>query len=136
MMELATGFFYGFPQIDELGVKVGDHLGGSPVSDPSTVDRSLDTDDQDRLRQFLGHSLPGVSGAATQYSVCMYTMSPDEHFIVDRHPAWENVFFAAGMSGHGFKFTPVLGELLADLALDGKTELPYEFLRLDRLAAF
>ena len=75
-----------------------------------------------------------MSGAATNYAVCLYTMSPDEHFIVDRHPTSEPVFFAAGgLSGHGFKFTPVLGEVLADLALDDKTELPYQFVCLDRL---
>ena len=55
-------------------------------------------------------------------------MSPDEHFIVDRHPQHANVVFAAGLSGHGFKFAPVLGRALADLALDGGTELPIEFL--------
>jgi glycine/D-amino acid oxidase-like deaminating enzyme len=59
-------------------------------------------------------------------------MSPDEHFIVDRHPAHKNVVFAAGLSGHGFKFTPVLGRALVDLALDGGTTLPINFLSLDR----
>lgn len=61
-------------------------------------------------------------------------MSPDEHFIVDRHPATERIVFAAGLSGHGFKFTPVLGRALAELALDGATPLPMEFLSLDRFA--
>jgi glycine/D-amino acid oxidase-like deaminating enzyme len=59
-------------------------------------------------------------------------MSPDEHFIVDRHPAHANVVFAAGLSGHGFKFAPVLGQALADLALEGKTLLPIDFLSLVR----
>jgi len=65
----------------------------------------------------------------------MYTMSPDEHFVVDRHPELPNFVFAAGLSGHGFKFVPVLGRALADLALDGGTELPIEFLSLKRFAA-
>jgi sarcosine oxidase len=130
--EVPAGFFYGFPQIDELGVKVGEHSGGAPVQDPSHVDRSLDAADQDRVARFLGEYLPGVGGAPTDYAVCMYTMSPDEHFIVDRIPGAEHVFFAAGLSGHGFKFTPVLGELLADLALEGKSDLPARFLSLER----
>jgi glycine/D-amino acid oxidase-like deaminating enzyme len=59
-------------------------------------------------------------------------MSPDEHFIVDRHPQYEAVVFAAGLSGHGFKFTSVLGEVLTDLSLDGKTNLPIGFLNCRR----
>ena len=70
----------------------------------------------------------------TDHAVCLYTMSPDEHFIVDRHPAHANVVFAAGLSGHGFKFTPVLGRALADLALDGSTPLPIDFLSLKRFS--
>jgi glycine/D-amino acid oxidase-like deaminating enzyme len=63
----------------------------------------------------------------------MYTMTPDDHFLVDRHPEFENVCFAAGLSGHGFKFAPVLARALADLALDGKTNVPIDFLRLARI---
>ena len=62
----------------------------------------------------------------------MYTMTPDEHFIVDRHPQHANVFIAAGFSGHGYKFAPVIGETLAELALKGSTSHPVDFLRLDR----
>ena len=65
-------------------------------------------------------------------SVCFYTMSPDEHFLVDRHPRDEQVLLVAGLSGHGFKFTSVLGEALAELALDDQTKLPIEFLSLRR----
>jgi glycine/D-amino acid oxidase-like deaminating enzyme len=62
-------------------------------------------------------------------------MSPDEHFVIDSHPAYENVVFAAGLSGHGFKFVPVLGQALAQLVLDGATDLPIEFLSLNRFSA-
>ncbi len=62
----------------------------------------------------------------------MYTMSADEHFIVDRLPGDDRISFAAGLSGHGFKFAPVLGEALASLALDGQTDLPIEFLSCAR----
>ncbi len=63
-----------------------------------------------------------------------YTMSPDEHFIVDRHPRHRNVVFAAGLSGHGYKFASVLGEILSDLLVDGESPLPADFLSLARFA--
>jgi glycine/D-amino acid oxidase-like deaminating enzyme len=72
------------------------------------------------------------------FAVCLYTLSPDRNFIVDRHPECSQVSFAAGLSGHGFKFASVLGEVLADLAIDGRTSLPVEFLscrRFDRQRA-
>jgi glycine/D-amino acid oxidase-like deaminating enzyme len=62
----------------------------------------------------------------------MYTKTPDSHFCIDRHPEWDNVVIGAGFSGHGFKFTTVLGEALADLALTGQTNLPVEFLSVKR----
>jgi glycine/D-amino acid oxidase-like deaminating enzyme len=102
------------------------------VIDPLSVDRDIDLDEQRRLEEFRSAHLPGVFRQVTQHTVCLYTMSPDEHFIVDRHPALPNVVFAAGLSGHGFKFTPVLGRALADLALDGGTHLPIGFLSLGR----
>ncbi len=67
-----------------------------------------------------------------RHSVCLYTLSPDENFIVDQHPEYPQVAFAAGLSGHGFKFVPVLGRILADLALNGRSDLPIEFLSCRR----
>jgi glycine/D-amino acid oxidase-like deaminating enzyme len=134
LFELPSGIFYGFPKLDEHGVKFAEHSGGRPVEDPLTVDRTIDADEECRLVEVLSQLLPGVSSRVTQHAVCMYTMSPDEHFIVDRHPATANVVFAAGLSGHGFKFVPVLGQALADLALDGGTERPIDFLSLKRFA--
>jgi glycine/D-amino acid oxidase-like deaminating enzyme len=64
----------------------------------------------------------------------MYTMTPDENFIIDRHPGFRNVFFAAGFSGHGFKFAPVVGLVLADLVVNGRTDQPVGFLSLSRPA--
>jgi glycine/D-amino acid oxidase-like deaminating enzyme len=93
-----------------------------------------DEADEGRVREFLATCLPGVGKERARRSVCFYTMSPDEHFLVDRHPTSERVVFAAGLSGHGFKFTSVLGEALADLALQGGTSLPIEFLSLRRFA--
>jgi sarcosine oxidase len=134
LFELPTGVFYGFPKLDDRGVKFAEHTGGQHVDDPLTVDRTTNPLDEHRLIEVLSQSLGGVSSRATDHAVCLYTMSPDEHFIVDRHPAHPNVFFAAGLSGHGFKFTPVLGRALADMALDGGTDLPIDFLSLRRFA--
>ena len=69
-----------------------------------------------------------------RHAVCMYTMTPDEHFVLDIHPEYPQVVFGAGFSGHGFKFAPVIGEVLADLALEGDTGHPIGFLRLDRFS--
>jgi monomeric sarcosine oxidase len=134
LFELPAGIFYGFPKLDNLGVKVAEHTGGRVIAIPNEVDRSPDADEQDRLMRFLSAHLPGVKKEVSRHAVCLYTMSPDEHFIVDRHPAHANVVFAAGLSGHGFKFTPVLGRALADLALNGGTDLPIDFLSLKRFA--
>jgi monomeric sarcosine oxidase len=129
----AHAMFYGFPKIDDRGVKVAEHSGGRVIDDPLVVDRSIDPSEQQRIAKVLSAWLPNVSDRVTDHAVCLYTMSPDENFIVDRHPAHSNVSFAAGLSGHGFKFAPVLGRALAELALDGETSLPIDFLSLKRL---
>ncbi|MCH8043414.1 MAG: N-methyl-L-tryptophan oxidase [Planctomycetes bacterium] len=132
LYETPEGIFYGFPKLDPLGVKVGEHTGGALVDDPLLIRRQSDPAEEQRTRQFLGQYLPGVSDRVTDCTICMYTMTPDEHFIVDRHPDCEQVVFAAGLSGHGFKFAPVLGEALADLALNGQSSLPIGFLGCGR----
>jgi sarcosine oxidase len=132
LYETPSGVFYGFPEIDRFGLKAAEHTGGAPVTDPLAVDRALDPEDERRLSDFLAVHLPGVTSECLKHVVCMYTMTRDEHFIVDRHPEHSQVVFAAGLSGHGFKFTAILGEILAALALDGRTEAPIGFLRWDR----
>jgi glycine/D-amino acid oxidase-like deaminating enzyme len=131
---LPDGVFYGFPQIDELGVKVAEHSGGEVITDPKNDPRPLDPADLARVEAFLTQYMPGVGRPMQRRSVCFYTMSPDENFVIDRHPRNQNVFFTAGLSGHGFKFTSVLGEVMGDLALAGKTDLPVGFLGLKRFA--
>jgi sarcosine oxidase len=134
--ELADrSFFYGFPQLDERGVKIAEHSNShDEVSDPATVNRAVDEVDRQRVAEFVAQHLPGVATTPNDHSVCMYTMTPSENFVVDLHTAHANVAFAAGLSGHGFKFTSVLGEVLADLALNGRTELPIGFLSASRFA--
>lgn len=122
--DTARGFFYGFPRINGE-IKVAEHAAHDEV-DPDTVDRVVHGEDTARTSAFAARALRDVGAMPTRSKVCLYTMTPDEHFIVDRH---EDIVFAAGFSGHGFKFASVIGESLAELALDGKTKLDLEFLR-------
>jgi len=130
--EMPYGSFYGFPSFDGATIKVGDHLGGQLVADPLIVDRKCHDSDVARLKGFLEQQMPNIQTNPVKHSVCLYTMSVDQHFVIDRHPQWPNVVFAAGFSGHGFKFCPVIGQALADLALEGTTSLPIEFLGTER----
>jgi sarcosine oxidase len=132
LYELPEGIFYGVPAIDETGVKVAEHTGGALVSNPLTVGKAIDPADFDRVRRFASRYLPQLSTDLLHHDPCLYTLSADEHFIVDRHPRFPDVAFAAGLSGHGFKFTGVLGKLLVELVLDGRTSLACDFLSLRR----
>ena len=123
-----TGFFYGFPSVDARGVKIAEHTGGTSVTDPLQLDRGIDPEEQRRVEAVLADRLPGVGLHCSAHAACMYTMSPDGHFVVGLHPRHANVAIAAGFSGHGFKFASVMGEILADLALDGQTARPIGFL--------
>lgn len=132
-VETPRGDFYGFPPADGL-LKIGEHTGGAEVEDPTAVDRTLQPGDHPPVAEFLREFLPQAAPEPVDHSVCLYTITPDTHFIIDRHPEYPNVAFGAGFSGHGFKFTGVLGEALADLILDGRTDLPVDFLSLGRFA--
>lgn len=133
LFELPSGVFYGFPAIDSRGVKAAEHSGGDLVGDPLSVDRCLHPHDSAAVCQFLRSHLPAVHTPCTEHAVCLYTMSLDEHFVVDRHPEDGRIVFAAGLSGHGFKFTPALGKALAELAVDGRSALPIDFLSIKRV---
>ena len=77
--------------------------------------------------------MPGVFDSFLSTKICLYGNSADENFIIDKLPGFENnVSIACGFSGHGFKFASVVGEILADLAIDGKTQLPIDFLNAKR----
>ncbi|MGL4463595.1 MAG: N-methyl-L-tryptophan oxidase, partial [Planctomycetia bacterium] len=132
--DLPAGGFYGFPQLDARGVKTAEHTGGRTVDGPLTVDRAIDADEEQRLRAFHAECLPQLGGRRTDHAVCLYTVTPDRHFVVDHHPLHPQVSFAAGLSGHGYKFATVLGEILADLALNGSTAHRIDFLSCRRPA--
>jgi len=131
--EMDSGFFYGFPALGDQGLKIAEHLGGSHVDDPSNIDRALHPGDETEALEYLQQVFPRFAPRLKHFSICMYTKSPDDHFIIDTHPQFERVVLAAGFSGHGFKFAPLVGEVLTDLAIEGRTEHPIDFLRLGRL---
>ncbi|MSP92493.1 MAG: N-methyl-L-tryptophan oxidase [Myxococcales bacterium] len=133
--DFAGGFFYGFPALDEGGVKAALHLPGDPVTEPDHVERATTTRDSDPVVTFAARCLPGVGPRVTRVATCLYEMTPDEHFVVQAHPRSPQVVVAGGFSGHGFKFAPVIGEALAQLALDGRSALPIGFLDAQRFQA-
>lgn len=122
-----------FPIFDHAGVKVMiDRLG--PQVAPDDPDRSIDQPLLERVRAYAAELLPGLTGEVIEAVSCRYTMTPDEHFIIDRHPAYPQIVIASPCSGHGFKFGTVIGRILADLALRGTTAYDIARFRLDRPA--
>ncbi|QDT90672.1 N-methyl-L-tryptophan oxidase [Gimesia algae] len=132
--DMPEGEFYGFPSLEGASVKLAEHAGGEIVGDPTHVDRSLHETDVPRVSRFVEEVMPALNPHPMRHAVCMYTRTPDGHFIVDRHPANQRVVYGAGFSGHGFKFASVMGEILADLATTGITSLPIEFLSARRFS--
>lgn len=132
--ETPGGIYYGFPVInDHDGLKAAQHYGAPELAGPDAIDRTVRSQDETPVRGFLRSHLPDADGPLRRASVCIYTLTPDRHFLIDRHPDHPQVVLAAGFSGHGFKFAPVVGEILADLAEAGRTDLPVEMFRLERL---
>lgn len=116
--------FYGFPATDTTsGVKVAFFRGGD-VCTPDTIDRTVGDDEVAAMAEFVRPRIPDLPGTPLRAVTCMYTNTPDEHFVIARHPCHDNVVVACGFSGHGFKFVPVVGEILADLTVDGRTGHP------------
>lgn len=116
---------YGFPAIDgpSGGVKVAFFRKGRECT-PDTIDRQVSEQEIDEMRERVSDLLPALTGPAVHTATCMYSNTPDEHFVIARPSALTNVTVACGFSGHGFKFVPVVGEVLADLATTGSTSHP------------
>jgi sarcosine oxidase len=127
--------YYGFPAFGIPGFKLGryDHFGEG--GDPDAISREPTLDDEAPLRAFAECYFPDGTGPTIALKTCLFEPSPDEHFLIDTHPESRNAVFGAGFSGHGFKFCSVVGEILADLALDGETRHDIGFLRLSRFAS-
>ncbi len=113
--------WYGFPRTSH-GVKVGMHVQPGRQTAVEHIDRATHASDETAIRSVLHRFMPDASGSVVQASVCMYTNTPDEHFILDRHPDHPEVVIFSGGSGHAFKFALVLGEILSDLLIDDRPE--------------
>ncbi|WP_147105966.1 N-methyl-L-tryptophan oxidase [Nesterenkonia populi] len=116
---------YGFPMTDgpDGGFKLGFFRLGTPTSADS-VDRHVTDEENHRMQARAQELFPHLSGESVMAKTCLYSVTPDKHFVIGQHPEHEQVSLACGFSGHGFKFVPVVGEILADLALAGTTEHP------------
>ncbi len=134
LAEAPEGYFYGLPVIDAAGHKVARHYGAPELARASQVNRNVVDADEQPVRVFLNRYLPDANGPLNRGQVCTYPLTPDRHFILDRHPEHENVAIAAGFSGHGFKFASIIGEIMADLALQGRTKWPIEMFKITRFA--
>ncbi|MCY4581285.1 MAG: N-methyl-L-tryptophan oxidase [Chloroflexi bacterium] len=113
--------YYGFPEFGVPGLKLGKFDDTGVAADPDALDRTWRSDDEEMLRGVLCRCFPRAAGRLLRMAVCMFTNSPDRHFIIGTHAQWPQVSFAAGFSGHGFKFSSVIGEIMADLAERGES---------------
>lgn len=128
-----AGIHYGFPMRADLpGFKLAHHH-PFETTDPDNIDRTTTAPTADALRAYLKQHIPAAAGELLSVKTCMYANSPDHHFIIGKQPGNMRVNIAAGFSGHGYKFASVMGEMLAQLAIDGVTLLDTAWLKPDRL---
>ena len=132
LIDVDEGSYYGFPTHDGHGFKFGCYHHFREPMDPDDPDRSTRPDDEAALRAFAERYFPDGAGPTEMLKACMFTNSPDEHFLIDRVADAPQVSIAAGFSGHGYKFCSVVGEMMADLAVDGSTRHDIRLFRLDR----
>lgn len=131
-----TGYYgdfhpYGMASLDGSGVKVGFH-GGETVDHVSQINYTPDADLVDRVRAFISRHIPDANGPLNSTRICLYTMTPDEHFIIDHHPVHPQIILCSACSGHGFKFGTLIGMILRDLAIEGTTPHNIALFRVSR----
>eukprot|EP00128_Syssomonas_multiformis_P004776 Colp12_sorted_trinity150504_noHs@8735 len=125
--ESDKGDFYGFPMQDEAeGVKVAFFHHNARPCTPNTIERVVTPQEVDAMRKTLSSKIPALCAEHVMSKTCMYTTTPDKHFVIGKHPKYSNVNIAGGFSGHGFKFASVIGEIMSDLAIMGKTRHPID----------
>ena len=134
VIDVEEGSYYGFPVHDVPGFKFGWYHHFREPIEPSDAERATRPDDEAALRAFAERYFPDGAGPTVMLKACIFTNSPDEHFILDTLPGAPQVSLFAGESGHGYKFASVIGEILADLATRGETPHDIGFLRLGRFA--
>ena len=126
------GRYYGFPVFGIPGFKVGRYHHLEETIDLDSTIKTVNGEDEALLRSAVERYFPKANGTTMTLKTCMFTNTPDEHFIVDSLPGNTQVVVAAGFSGHGFKFASVIGEILSDLAINGETEHDIDLLKIDR----
>lgn len=126
------GLYYALPVFGIPGLKVGRYHHQDEATTADELRRECDDEDEALLRIGLGRYFPEADGPVMSMKACMFTNTPDGHFIIDALPDAPNVFVAAGFSGHGYKFCGVIGEIMADLATRGETSHDISLFRLDR----
>jgi sarcosine oxidase len=129
------GHYYGLPVCGIPGFKVGRYHHREQRFDPDNPDRECDAEDERILREFGEACFPDGCGSTLSMHMCLFTNTPDEHFVIDALPGHPQVIVASPCSGHGFKFASVVGEILAEMAITGHTRHDISMLRLDRLTA-
>ena len=134
-LDAPEGHYYGFPVFGIPGFKIGRYHHLREQVSPDGMDRECHGGDEAVIRDGLRRYFPDADGPTMAMKTCLFTNSPDEHFIVDRHPQLSQVTLAAGFSGHGFKFCSVVGEIMADLAIDGTTPWDIDLFRISRFPA-
>ncbi len=132
MIESRHGIHYGFPPAGAAGLKAAKHHHADKAVDPDTFERTVTAQDEALIRAALADHVPAANGKLLEARTCLYTVAPDGDFIIDRLPGFAQVIIASPCSGHGFKFAPVLGEVLAELAGDGTTRHDLARFRLAR----
>lgn len=132
VVDLGETVFYGFPAVSDFGIKIGEHNRPFLIDDPAQMQRPITREENAEISNFSQWFFPGLNPQPSKSATCMYTVTPDRHFVIDLHPENQNVVLGCGFSGHGFKFAPAIGEILADLAMEGTTRQAIEFLRIRR----
>ncbi len=121
LLESPFGQHYGFPPWRGGRLKIAKHHHRNQTVDPDHVDRVVSAEDEALIRPFVSRYIPAAAGPLRSAKACLYTMTPDRDFLIDHLPGAQNIIIASPCSGHGFKFAPVVGEILADLATEGGT---------------
>jgi len=132
LLESRHGIHYGFPPFTRGAIKVAKHHHSDETADPGSYDRTVSLTDETLIRAALSDHIPAANGTLVSAQTCLYTVTPDRDFIIDRLPDAPNIIVASPCSGHGFKFAPVIGEILADLATEGGTGHDISRFRLSR----
>jgi sarcosine oxidase len=136
LLDIPEGSFYGIPAVDDIGLKIGMFGGrGTAVTTPRIIDRRVEDAEIHALRAVLDRYMPGASGPEIKRITCMCTYTSDSEFIVGHHPEHEQVIVGCGFNGRGFKFAPVIGEILAHLATGTPYPLDISFMSTGRFSS-